>query len=1179
MVLLSMRWWVTVSIRSSRHRSSETLQHRVSMMLIIWALILMSNWLSLMTTGTFSIANISLMTSRSHLEFDVAEIALEVVLNNEQTDCLIDICHHCAAQLEKFTFKNHKDFTKDVISIPFADKTWDFDVYYRDLWEWATDLHDPHLFPYFHFDAQCLAKFNGQSFERFVDEPFTAQDFWDAQLQLLHSAKPLAFIFFGTAKGYPIVARLVNLPTHICNSQGMGGGYIVGWLPVVLQYVKEDKAHASLLAWANFKATHTSHDSEAILATVQEREAAEEREEVLKDYGLCDVVSQMREIISSRQELSSISPLARPKTSKPEAYCPLGYLLLRCVQLYLKLDMYALLEVHTMETISSGRHTHLAFAALLWAKGATCNYNTKLNEKMHGSLKDLYLLRMNFCDVAEQILRINMWQVAADHIYCCLFKFDDHQHQLDEEDLLEEEDFLATVIEHPVSTSNSFHVKLGSKQPPLTFDAIQTAHQADQAFINFRVKLNDFLNANIFISEELMRLQSTALFASTMNRWLIGIKIQTIFIPTLVSLIFHYQIVRTLIILVVQLPGPLPRLLRHPAQTSLHDRVQLKRLYHSISTLEKKILNKDPNDLVDEEHAVLQGFRRGHEVSDEDLQQQKRTKLISDHEWQVILCFPPNNPNQVQYHHSYLDPHIPQTPGGLRLTDIIHNKLMEISLALSIPASLQVIPTKYNIIICLWMHAFCKLLKLFMLFTNIQLDNFSPTLARFIKHIKIEGAEEREWIMIAGTGSPAVKVAKKCQVAPTFCDEDSEEKWMDVDDKGASQASPALSDTNTPAEFPLSFKLALELAFLMLSFILRNPTWKASPFACSTLNPYISVMLTFLATITKHAETLSFFANPPPRDIFTAQGLVIPTAGHEQWSMLMSGCAPPLSEDWCLSGMEWISRKVFKCGYWKSREERWMSMEVEILDVEEGVSNSMLLVELSVCFSHFIAILWTDRVQSLLSSLHLIWTLKLLMSMFDVDCDDSVDVDVDDEDAESKEMSEQSEEDENDHEEVKDLKVCQRYLRSLLISGYTILVLDTNIILSSLLAVTSIIEIPVIMELDGLSLNPSQLGEAAQEAIAYITSHICSHPDVDLINEDLWDCCMDDLILKATIWQDEYGVDHSALLKNMPPVQDNANAVKVVLLSLDCLFCLKACSHQLAAAGEKDLAAILASGT
>ncbi|KAG1823448.1 uncharacterized protein BJ212DRAFT_1476331 [Suillus subaureus] len=504
-----------------------------------------------------------------------------------------------------------------------------------------------------------------------------------------------------------------------------------------------------------------------------------------------------------------------------------------------------------------------------------------------------------------------------------------------------------------------------------------------------------------------------------------------------------------------------------------------------------------------------------------------------------------------------------------------------------------------------------------MLFTNIQLDNFSPTLACFIKHIEIEGAEEHKWIMMAGTGSPAVKVAKKCQVAPTFRDEDSEEKWMDMDDEGASQASPALLDANMPAEFLVSFKLALELAFSMLSFVLCNPMQKASPFACSTLNPYILVMLTFLATITKHAETLS--------------GLVIPTAGRERWSMLTSDCAPPLSEDWCLSGMEWIGRKVFEHGYWKSGEERQMSMEVEILDVEEGgqltngiikdeddeddkedghshVNGENLRGETSKRWNHLVCChrqevcglkwardggplasggnnnkdqgVWRAQEGAEVETCHsgnstntqqqlwlwftavdtdrsgAITAVELERALIngdwtpfdldteapyehDVDHDDSVDIDVDDEDAESKETSEQGEEDENDHEEVKDLKARQRYLRSLLVS------------------------VPVIMELDSLSLNPSQLGEAAQEAIAYITSHICSHPDVT----------------ESMIWQDEYGVDCSALLKNMPPVQDDANAIKVVLLPLDHLFHLKAHSHQLAAAGKKDLAAILASGT
>lgn len=77
-------------------------------------------------------------------------------------------------------------FTKDVISVPYDGKMWDFDVYYRDLWELATDLlRDPNLFPHFQFDAQRLSKFDGQTFVRFVDEPFTVEDFWNVQVCIL----------------------------------------------------------------------------------------------------------------------------------------------------------------------------------------------------------------------------------------------------------------------------------------------------------------------------------------------------------------------------------------------------------------------------------------------------------------------------------------------------------------------------------------------------------------------------------------------------------------------------------------------------------------------------------------------------------------------------------------------------------------------------------------------------------------------------------------------------------------------------------------------------------------------------------------------------------------------------------------------------------------------------------
>jgi hypothetical protein len=46
---------------------------------------------------------------KSRLEFEIAEIMLEVGFNNQQTDRLVKLCHRCAVGKEKLTFKNHKD--------------------------------------------------------------------------------------------------------------------------------------------------------------------------------------------------------------------------------------------------------------------------------------------------------------------------------------------------------------------------------------------------------------------------------------------------------------------------------------------------------------------------------------------------------------------------------------------------------------------------------------------------------------------------------------------------------------------------------------------------------------------------------------------------------------------------------------------------------------------------------------------------------------------------------------------------------------------------------------------------------------------------------------------------------------------------------------------------------------
>ncbi|KAG2351136.1 hypothetical protein BDR07DRAFT_1502501 [Suillus spraguei] len=191
-----------------------------------------------------------------------------------------------------------------------------------------------------------------------------------------------------------------------------------------------------------------------------------------------------------------------------EEDCLLGYLLLRCICLYIEVDMYASLEVHTSDTICEGRNVVQMFSGFLkqyidktadiedkgWnfpklymdvhlfddikVKGATRNYNTKPNKKMHGSLKDSYLLRTNIRNVAEQILHINHWQLVAEDI-----------HHLDAAD-----DALDATDDAVIPLAGFFHVKVGSKQPPLTFELVKDIYHSDDAFSNLRIRLNDFLN-------------------------------------------------------------------------------------------------------------------------------------------------------------------------------------------------------------------------------------------------------------------------------------------------------------------------------------------------------------------------------------------------------------------------------------------------------------------------------------------------------------------------------------------------------------------------------------------------------------------------------------------------------------------------------------------------------------
>ncbi|KAF8638491.1 hypothetical protein AX16_010474 [Volvariella volvacea WC 439] len=597
-----------------------------------------------------------------------------------------------------------------------------------------------------------------------------------------------------------------------------------------------------------------------------------------------------------------------------------------------------------------------------------------------------------------------------------------------------------------------------------------------------------------------------------------------------------------------------------------------------------------------------------------------------------------------------------------------------------------------------------------MLFTNIQLDDFHPTLARLIERLAIDGADEREWIMMGiinitallEYGKPTslirtIRVANAATVKVMSKSRPADER-MDVDEVGkpdgmmtvphthANQPSPAPSDVDDAPEPPTAFTLALQLTFSMLSFALRNPLRKPNSHSKPLLNPYIGIILTFLTTMAKKNGVLDVLERSIPweelADFFqTVPRSIVVSQLDKKWTMLTSDCRPPLNEDWCMRGMEWVAKKVFVQGYFKVKPDTVgerpndQRMELEVLEMKEGVDfedtdgqieddddnggKSKLELrwirvfrcglELSKMVNGFTCSggrQW--KVEGQLAEKVRKWREQGEIARQEEErrrmgrrwADDSMDVDEDESNSGDGLGSEDSEDDPDDSDEVKELKARRRYLRRLLgasrdvqrsttvesprtsmsrkatdslvrlniVAGYTILIIDTNIFLSSLSNLASVIEsmrwtvvipLPVIMELDGLALNDSQLGIAAQNALSYITSHIRTHSaslkvqtskgnyltslnvrteQVDFSHGNP-ERNMDDLILKAAIWQEEHWVDRSAMLGTTPKDTNTNNAVKVVLLSLDRNLRVKARARQLPAANERELAAILAPKT
>ena len=72
---------------------------------------------------------------------------------------------------------------KKRISVPYQDEKKEFDVWTRPIWTWCEGLlNDKEIVSKFQWDAEKIFKYNGEKFERWIDEPWTADAWWEFQV-------------------------------------------------------------------------------------------------------------------------------------------------------------------------------------------------------------------------------------------------------------------------------------------------------------------------------------------------------------------------------------------------------------------------------------------------------------------------------------------------------------------------------------------------------------------------------------------------------------------------------------------------------------------------------------------------------------------------------------------------------------------------------------------------------------------------------------------------------------------------------------------------------------------------------------------------------------------------------------------------------------------------------------
>lgn len=176
--------------------------------------------------------------------------------------------------------------------------------------------------------------------------------------------------------------------------------------------------------------------------------------------------------------------------------------------------------------------------------------------------------------------------------------------------------------------------------------------------------------------------------------------------------------------------------------------------------------------------------------------------------------------------------------------------------------------------------------------------------------------------------------------APKTSDQRMDED-RDDDPSHLSRPMQALSTNTTAAlvmdsprakQAQLVFTLSMEVAFTTLGYLIKTKPYMPaqSPYVKAPLNPYITVLLTFIATIFKYPAVVPLMERAIPwgalADILgtalrrsggprdASSGPAASGAGSKDAPLFSASQILP--EDWSLRGMEWSNRRVYERGFW-----------------------------------------------------------------------------------------------------------------------------------------------------------------------------------------------------------------------------------------------------------------------